>query len=193
MPILMTLAERFPDLRLDLSLTDRFADLSEERYDLAIRTGHAGNQAGIIGRRIARQKMIVCAAPGYLDASGRPNTIDDVKQHYGVVYRRSGAVPPWQFAGDNAAPVEVLPQVRALMDDLAAIADAVANGAGLACLPSWLIRERLEAGQLIELLPERSGFPYDVSALWLSAHTALPKVRLAIDALVNELPAYMGK
>lgn len=188
MPVLMALVDRFPDLQLDLSLTDRFVDLAEDGYDLAVRTGDPGNQAGIAGRRVAVQKMVLCCSPSYLEANGRPRTIGDLNQHNGIVYRRSGIVPPWQFPGPSGDPIEILPAFRVMMDDLAAIADAVTEGAGLAWLPSWLVQGRLSAGSLVELLPEQSGFPYHVSGLWLSTQAMLPKLRVAIDVLVSELP-----
>ncbi|MBB3455058.1 DNA-binding transcriptional LysR family regulator [Rhizobium sp. BK313] len=192
MPILMALVDEFPELQLDLSLSDRFVDLAEDGYDLAVRTGDPGNQAGISGRRVARQRMIVCGSPRYLETARRPTSISDLQQLKGIVYLRSGIVPPWMFPRDGDTPLEVLPSISARMDDLAAIADAVTCGAGLAWLPSWLVRDRLVAGSLIELLPDLSGFPYDVSALWLSTSAPLPKVRIAIDALARELPKYMG-
>jgi Transcriptional regulator len=80
-PILLTLMKKFPDLQLDLSLTDRLVDLVEEGFDLAVRTGNPENQTGVVGHRIARQRMIVCGAPNYLEANGRPNTIADLKNH----------------------------------------------------------------------------------------------------------------
>lgn len=189
MPILMALANRFPDLQLDLSLTDRLVDLAEESFDLAVRTGNPGNQAGVVGRRVARQRMVACGAPTYIKANGPPNTIDDLTSQSGVVYRRPGIVPPWQFpSAADGTSIDVLPAYRIMMDDLAAIADAVADGAGLAWLPSWLVKERLEAGLLVELLPEQSGYSYDVFALWLSTPAMLPKVRVVVDALASELP-----
>ena len=191
MPVLIALTETLPNLELDFSLSDRFADLAEDGYDLAIRTGPLEPQGGLVARRIARQRMIVCGSPGYLGVHGRPESIDDLRRHRGVVYRRSGIVPPWQFPSENADPIEVLPEFRIRIDDLAAVADAVADGAGLAWLPSWLVRERLAKGQLVELLSERSGFPYDVSALWLPAGVVPPKIRAAVDALVREAPKFM--
>ncbi|TIU47336.1 MAG: LysR family transcriptional regulator, partial [Mesorhizobium sp.] len=61
-PLLLQLARRYPMLELDLSLSDRFADLAEDGYDLAIRTGELDDKAGVIARRVARQDMVVCAA-----------------------------------------------------------------------------------------------------------------------------------
>lgn len=159
MPILMRLVESFPDLKPELSLTDRFADPAEENIDLAIRTGNVGNQAGCIGRRIARQCMVVCGAPDYLAAHGTPQSIEDLAQHRAVVYRGSGIAAPWKFPSGTGLPTEITPWAAAYIDDLAAIADAVTTGVGLAWLPSWLIAKRLASGSLVELLPAQSGFP----------------------------------
>ncbi|CDX29844.1 hypothetical protein MPLA_1390150 [Mesorhizobium sp. ORS 3359] len=70
-PILLALARRHPTLELDLSLSDRFADLVEDGFDMAIRTGALDDRAGIIGRRVARQRMLVCASPSYIETFGK--------------------------------------------------------------------------------------------------------------------------
>src|SRR6478609_540584 len=66
-PILLELARRHPALELDLSFSDRIVDLAEGNYDLAIRTGELANKTGVIARRIARHRMLVCASPSYLE------------------------------------------------------------------------------------------------------------------------------
>jgi DNA-binding transcriptional LysR family regulator len=188
MPILVGFAHRHPHVELDLSLSDRISDLAEDGFDLAIRTGVPGDSATLMGRRLARQRMIVCASPSYLDSHGRPMSVEDLTQHRAVTYRRSGPVPPWQFPMADGSAADIFPPTRYRFDDLAAIADAVASGAGLGWLPSWLVRERIQEGALVELLRERSGYPYDVYALWLQTPHLSQKVRLAIDTLATELP-----
>lgn len=94
-----------------------------------------------------------------------------------IVDRRSGVVPSWQFPTADGTSIDVTPPFRNMMDDLAAIADAVADGVGLAWLPSWLVKKkRPEAGLLVELLPEQSGYYYDVFCLMaVDARNAAPK------------------
>jgi DNA-binding transcriptional LysR family regulator len=188
MPILLAFAQRHPALELDVSLSDRFADLADDGYDLAIRTGQLADSAGIVARCVARQRMVVCASPAYIEMHGRPATIEDLANHRAIAYRRSGPVPPWQFPPQDATPLEITPPTRFRFDDLAVIADAVCAGTGLGWLPSWLVREQLDSGALVELLPERSGYPYDVFALWLRTQHLPLKVRLLVDALALELP-----
>lgn len=190
-PVLLELAGRYPSLELDLSLSDRLADLAEDGFDLAIRTGELEGQSGLITRGVARQRMIVCAAPAYLARQGRPQTLQELGGHEAVVYRRSGRVRPWLFPQEGQSPAEIAPPHRFRFDDLEAIADAAAEAAGIAWLPSWLVRDRLEAGALEELLPEQPGYLYDCHALWLPAPKLPPKLRLAVDALSAALPGFM--
>jgi len=190
-PVLLELAGRYPFLELDLSLSDRLVDLAEDGFDLAVRTGELDGQTGLITRRVARQRMIICAAPAYLERQGRPQTLDDLGRHEAVVYRRSGRVRPWLFPQEGQSPAEAAPPHRFRFDDLEAIADAAAEGAGIAWLPSWLVRDRLEVGVLEELLSQRPGYLYDCHALWLPAPKLPPKLRLAVDALAAALPTFM--
>lgn len=191
-PILLELAQRYPALELDLSFSDPIADLAEDGCDLAIRTGNLEDQAGVIARRIARQRMVVCASPSYLEMHGWPRQLEDLGSHQAIIYRRSGrVVQPWLFPRDDQAAVEVMPVSRLRLDDLAAIADAAAAGMGLAWLPYWLVREHIQAGALLVLLPKQPGFLYDAYALWLQTPHLPLKVRLAVDALAAALPRLM--
>ena len=190
-PVLLELAQQYPTLELDLSFNDRIIDLAEDGCDLAIRTGYLESKTGVIARGVARQCMIVCASPSYLERHGRPERLEELANHQAVIYHRAGPVPPWLFPRDGKAPVEITPRSRLRLDDLDAIADAVATGMGLAWLPSWLVRERIRAGALVPLLPDQPGFLYDCYALWLQTPHLPRKVRLAVDALAAALPKFM--
>lgn len=191
MPILLALARQYPKLELELSFSDRLIDLAEDGYDLAIRTGSLQDRADTIARRVGRQRMIVCASPAYLARHGEPQAIDDLHQHHAIVYRRSGPVAPWLFPREDGPPEELQPAGRLMLDDLDAIADAATEGMGIAWLPSWLVRERIDAGALVQLLPTEPAFLYDAYALWLRTPHLARKVRLAVDALAAELPKRM--
>lgn len=195
MPILLALARQYPALELELSFSDRLIDLAEDGYDLAIRTGSLQDRADTVARRVGRQRMIVCASPDYLDRHGEPRQIDDLRQHHAIVYRRSGPVAPWLFPREGEPPpeppLELHPTGRLWLDDLDAIADAATEGMGVAWLPYWLVRARIQAGALVQLLPNDPAFLYDAYALWLRTPHLARKVRLAVDALAAELPKRM--
>lgn len=190
-PILLELARQYPMLELDLSFGDRIADLAEDGYDLAIRTGNLEDKAGLIARRIARQRMVVCASPSYVELHGRPSQIEDLSRYQAIIYGRSARVRPWLFPRNDQPPVEVMPVSRLRLDDMDTIADAATAGMGLAWLPLWLIKERIEAGMLVPLLPDQPEFLYDCYALWLQTPHLPRKVRLAVDALAAGLPKFM--
>ncbi len=191
-PIVLELAQRYPGLQLELALSDRLVDLADG-FDLAIRTGVPADRADVMARRLARQRMVVCAAPTHLAAFGQPQSIDELAMHPAIVYRRSGTAAPWLLPQQNGTTVEVRPPSRVRMDDLAAIADAATEGMGVAWLPSWLIRDRLATGALVELLPDHPDALYDCHALWIRTPYLPRKVRVAIDALAVALPAQMAR
>lgn len=187
-PVLLELARQYPALELDISFNDRLSDLAEDGFDLAIRTGVPADNTNLVARRVARQTMVVCAAPGYLLEHGQPQRIEDLSEHQAIAYRRSGPVAPWLFPHDGQAPLEILPRYRLCLDDLDAIADAATTGIGLAWLPYWLVHERILANTLVQVFPQQPGHLYDVYALWLQTPRLPLRVRLAVDALAAQLP-----
>jgi DNA-binding transcriptional LysR family regulator len=189
-PVLFDFARQHPALELDLALGDPLIDLAEGNFDLAIRTGDLKDEAGVITRRVARQRMIVCAAPAYIAQHGEPRQIADIHQHTTILYARGGRVRSWLFPRASEAPAEITPKSRLRLDDMAAIADAAAAGLGLAWLPSWLVRAELRSGALKQVLRHEAEFPYDCHALWLATPHLPLKIRAAVDALAARLPAY---
>jgi len=190
-PVLLELARRYPGIELDLSFNDRIVDLGEDGFDLSIRTGTLTSIAATMSRCVARQPMVVCASPAYLARHGHPDSVEALTSHEAVVYSRSGRPRAWLFPQDGAPPLSVLPRHRLRLDDLDAIADAAAAGLGLAWLPGWLIRDRVQQGRLVTLLPGQPRFLYDCHALWPQTPHLPRKVRLALDALAAALPARM--
>lgn len=190
-PVLTELARKHPHLELDLSLSDRPADLIEDGYDLAIRNGPLPDSTGMVGRRIANQRMTVCAAPSYLERAGEPMSLDTIADHEAITYGRAGRIRSWLFPTGKSSPLEITPKSRVRFDDLEAIADAAVAGMGLAWLPCWLIRERVQRGELKRVLTTQPGIVFPVHALWpQSPHMPL-RMRLAIEALAASLPQAM--
>ncbi|OHV81342.1 LysR family transcriptional regulator [Ensifer sp. LCM 4579] len=190
-PLLRDLLRRHPQLELDLSFGDRVVDLLDEGFDLAIRNGSLGNDAGLMTRAVAEQHMTVCASPDYLAERGVPQSVADLAGHDAAVYCRGGHPRPWSFPAAGGGADTVLPKTRLRLDDLAAIADAAAAGVGLAWLPSWLVRERVRRGDLVRVLTDRPGLVFKVHAVWPGTRLLLPKMRVAIDQLATGLPRMM--
>lgn len=190
-PVLTALAREHPGLELDLSFSDRVMNLVEEGFDLAVRNGSLPDSAGLVARKLGDNRMTLCASPDYLARSGTPDNVEDLARHDAICYRYAQAVRSWLIPQVDGTTREVMPKTRLLMDDLQAVADAAVAGFGIAWLPCWLIREPLMQGQLQRVLGAVPGEAFEMHAVWpLTPHLPL-KVRLAVDALVSQLPVRM--
>lgn len=190
-PVLLDLVRRHPVLRLEMSFTDRPADLVEDGFDLAVRVGPLPDVAGLAARPVGRITAAICAAPAYLERHGTPRTLEDLPGHALLVYGRAGRLTPWRFPEPDGRLRDLAVDGPVRFDDLEAIADAAEAGAGVTWLPCWLIADRLRDGRLVRLFPDRPGFTFDVHALWPQGRYLPSKTRAAIDALAARLPAML--
>jgi DNA-binding transcriptional LysR family regulator len=192
-PVLLALARRHPRLAIEISFSDRVEDLVEEKYDLAIRIGSLPDSATLVARQLATQDMSICAAPSYLAAHGKPGSVAEMSRHVGIAYGRASRLEPWRVR-DSAGQVHK-PQVniRLVFDDLQAITDAAVAGAGLAWLPCWLMSKHAAAGELELVIDSESVLPTEIYVVWPQSRYLPTKTRVAIDALVAEIPPMVGQ
>jgi DNA-binding transcriptional LysR family regulator len=192
-PILVAFAQRYPKLELDLRFSDHFVDLVEERIDLAVRIGPLPDRAALVIRTIGSFDMVVCAAPGYLVTRGVPTDLDALAGHDHLPYARRGGRPePWRFNTPEGTVREIAVSGRIRLDDLAAIVDAAVAGAGIACLPTWLVAEPIAAGRLRPILSGYLPLGNDVYALRVRTPHVATKVRTAIDELASRMPHHFA-
>jgi DNA-binding transcriptional LysR family regulator len=190
-PLLIELAQRHPQLELEMAFSDRNVDLIEEGFDLAIRTGVLASSATLAARKLGNQAMIVCATPAYLAAHGTPQTMGELEQHHGLGYYRAGSMT-WRFLDEGGRVKEVQMNSRLRFDDLETIAQAALAGLGITWLPSWLVAGELQRGELVRLLEHERPFSFELHALWPHTRHLPSKVRAAIDQLVAHIPVLLG-
>lgn len=192
-PILTRLALQHPKLELDLHFSDRRVHLVEDGFDLAIRNGLLSDAAGLVARRIATHRMVVCAAPGYLRDRGTPSSLADFERHEALTYNRTDNTHAcaWRFRRDDGSLIDITPPGRMRFDDLEAIADAAAAAFGLAWLPCWLVRDRVQRGELVTVSVGAIPATSEAHAVWPRTPHQPLRVRLAIDALASELQSAM--
>lgn len=189
-PVLLGLVRRHPQLSVDVDFTDRPVDLVEEGFDLAVRSGKLADSGDLIARLLMRQSMMLVAAPAYLARAGRPACLDDLRAHACLAYRRQGMSEVWRFPAPGGGLMEVSVSGCIGLDDIEAIATAAVGGFGIAYLPCWLVRDGLRDGSLSEVLADATvGRQTEIHALWPKTPYLPARVRVAIDALVAELPA----
>jgi DNA-binding transcriptional LysR family regulator len=142
------LAEQ-PEVKLELSVTDRHADLIRENYDVAVRMG-ALTEAGLTARRIASLPIVLVAAPAYLQRRGFPASIADLRTHDFIRYISAGRALPITFADGT----QIVPDGRFDTDDGGAIRHAALSGAGIAHLMQVAVQDDLDTGRLVRVLPD---------------------------------------
>lgn len=178
-PALAEFLPRYPNLKIDLTITDRWIDLAEERYDLSIRvmSDPPGNW---VARRLAPVHRRVCATPSYFARHGIPELPADLGEHVCLDYTRSGEVGRWRFVRDGveqsvaiAGPLHV--------DDDEALSQAVLGGLGIAFLPTFIIGKDLQSGKLQSVLADYTPADRHVYALYLPTRHLPSKVRVFID------------
>lgn len=190
-PILVNVAQRHPQLELEVTFSDRRTDLVEEGFDLAVRGGNLGDSAGLMSRRLGTQVTLVCAAPSYLAERGRPRSLADLVHHEGLAQGRESGIVPWRFLDAEGRTQEAPFASRIRFDDMEAIVDAAVAGAGLAWLPCWMITDRIRSGALVRVLEEVPGWCCDIYAVWPQTRHLPSKVRVVIDELIARVPGLL--
>ncbi|MFC4765459.1 LysR family transcriptional regulator [Dyella koreensis] len=149
-PRLDEFEQRYPDIRLELSMTDSPADLNEEGIDCAIRVGEL-EDSSLIARKIGYLRNVVCASPDYLRKYGAPQSIDDLKQHRCINYvYPNGRQRQWQF-DTPSGQVGVDIDAHLLINDGESVIQAVSAGLGITQAPHMLVACMLDKG-MIELV-----------------------------------------
>ncbi|WGS48119.1 LysR family transcriptional regulator [Paraburkholderia sp. D15] len=191
-PILLELAQRYPKLELQLSFTDRVTDLVEEGIDLVVRSGPLNHApAGLVARRLGAQILVLCAAPAYLDKHGTPRTVHDLTSHEGILYAHGRRESAWMLPDEHGVIQNVVMPHRLRFDDLETILAATVAGAGIACLPCWLIGEAMADGALVKVLEEFPGQRMDLHLAWQQTRHLPSRMRVVIDELAARVPAVL--
>ncbi|MFK5950293.1 MAG: LysR family transcriptional regulator [Methylococcales bacterium] len=189
-PLLSEFSERYPELSLNLMMSDNYVDLLSERVDVAIRLGSLSDSS-YIAKRLLDMNFIVCASNNYIVKNGRPTIPSDVKNHECLIFHREGYNMDWHFKSDDNVTEDVPISGKVTINNSEAIRQCAVMGGGIALLPNWLIQEDLDNGKLINLFTDYSVTATDfISAIWLlyPSRSYLPqKVRIFLDFLTEKL------
>ena len=180
-PVIADFLEAHAEIELDLVLDDRFSDLIEDGFDVAIRIA-ALVDSSLIVRRLAPSRSVLCAAPDYLRRHGRPEKPEDLRQHncFGYLYRDSGT--DWTLNGAKG-PVSIPLQGKLRANNGEVLRHAALAGTGIVGLPSFIVGSDLRAGTLVEFLPECVPQTHSIHAVYPHRRHLMPKVRAFVDFL----------
>lgn len=183
-PALPDFLLRYPDVDVDISMNDRFVDLVDEGFDLAVRIGNLADSS-LVARKLAPARRVVCASPAYLKARGVPASPDDLKAHDCLCYNSIPMSHDWRFVAENGQPwpVEVRGRLSANNGDTLKV--AALKGLGFANLPTFIVGSELQAGTLVTVLDKFVAQDLAVNAVYPHSRHLSPKVRAFVDFLAE--------
>ena len=181
-PLVPSFAERYPDVQLALSLSDRTVNVVEEGFDLAIRIADLADSS-LAARKLAPNRRVVCASPAYLRRHGTPRTPEDLASHNCVA---TDFTMNWDYRGPDGKPGSVRINGRYACDNWEVLREWALAGLGIALKSTWDVRRHLEDGSLVSLLPGYT-FASDVAIYAVYPHRRhLPaKTRAFIEFLAE--------
>lgn len=174
----------YPDVELDVSLTDRLVDLVEEGFDLAVRISRSSFPT-LVARKLATSRNVICASPHYLAEHGAPQSPSDLAGRPAIIFRPTAMANEWELArGSESVTVRVRP-VMSTNNGETARAAAIA-GLGLIRQPTFLVADELRAGRLVHVLGDWVLPDIEILAVYPSRRHLSAKVRTLVDFLVAE-------
>jgi DNA-binding transcriptional LysR family regulator len=182
-PLIADYLSIHPDAKLDFTLDDRYVDLVNEGYDLAIRIGKLA-ETGLIARKFASDTVVACGAPEYFRRHGVPQVPADLAKHACLGYAYDEAGNEWRFKGrDGEHVIQINGNLRANNGDLLRV--AALGGAGIVLQPRFLVGADLRAGRLQAVLTDYECRELGIYAVYPSRKYLSAKVRTFIDFLVE--------
>ncbi|NHZ96320.1 LysR family transcriptional regulator [Massilia sp. CCM 8734] len=184
-PMLAAFAARYPDLRMELDLSDRYVNMHDENYDVAIRMGNLQDST-LVARPITINRHLVCASPAYLAARGMPLHPDQLGEHDGLLYGNREPQGTWQLQV-NGKVESFRIRNRLCTDSGHQLLEAAKAGLGLAILPTFLAADAIAANELRIVMPAFSPSGGVVSAIYRQSHRASPKIRTLVNFLAEQI------
>lgn len=185
-PAIASFVARYPDVRFEVSVSDRIVDLVEEGFDLAIRIGRVGSDQ-LVARRLGAIRLLVCAAPAYLKKHGAPREPSDLARHSVLTYAYSPTPHIWHLVDREGREHEV--RVAGPLHSTTGEFTIAAAAAGLGVIfePDFMVKPSLDAGTLTRVLPEYESAPADIWAVYPSRRHLSAKVRLFVEHFAQQL------
>lgn len=176
---------RYPELKVELVLTDRVVDLVDHGFDVAIRVGELADSS-LLARRLASTSVVACAAPVYLAKHGVPRTPEQLTEHELIIDSNFRHPANWRFRRGTRS-INVRVSGRLQVNSAVMVRHFLVSGAGIGLCPEFVIREDLEAGILVPLLTQFSGYDLGVYAVYPHTRHVPSRVRVFVDFLADYL------
>lgn len=186
--LLPELAEAYPAIQLVLHATDRFVDIVEEGFDIAVRAHFRPlPDAELSHKRLGSAPNLLVASEEYFSAFGYPSAPTDLVNHYGLLSGHAASARGWRLHSSKGEEIEVNPRPRFFADDPSTLINAAVRGLGIACLPSGLCQPFLDNGSLRLAIPDWYARGATITLLMPSRRGQMPAVKAVVDFLADRI------
>lgn len=188
-PLVSEFLARFPDIQLNLHLSNRRVDVVAEGFDSVIRIG-ALEDSTLISRKLCTSRSVVVASPDYIAEYGQPKTPLDLKRHRRIAMIDTPSSGRWRLKNRRGLTETVESKPSIELNDLTSIKQITIEHGGVALLPVYMVNDSIEAKQLVRLMPQWTSMDYSIHCIYPSHRSMTPKLRAWIDYLASELSVY---
>lgn len=189
-PALADFAKRYPELVLDVELSDRIMDIANEGKDAAIRIGDLPDSR-VIARKLCELRFVTCASPEYLAIHGVPKIPEDLLHHrcLGYLIPQTGQYREWVYKKKDGKAYIHAVSGGLNINSAESLLDATISGAGLAMMATFVVADAVRAGKLQIVLRDYVAVGPTVSVVYLPNKHMSPRVRAFVDFLTSLVPA----
>jgi DNA-binding transcriptional LysR family regulator len=185
--VLPEFGRRYPDARVDLSLTDRVVDLVSERFDVAVRIGALADSS-LMQRKVSEMRRMICASPSYLETAGVPKSPEDLADHRVIALSGIGDFDEWPFCDGKGAVRRLGIRPAILSDTAEAVLQLGLSGAGIFRLGDNITARQVADGRLVRLLDDvHHAEPVPISLVFPPGLQQSPRVRAFVDFIVETI------
>ena len=193
LPLLDEFSELYPEVVLDVHLSDELSAIGRDEVDIAFRGGYAPNER-VVAIKLMENQFIPAASKDYLKQFGTPKHPLDLKDHKGLYYRAPNGPTPWICELDSQWQ-DVSPPMAATSNGGLWLIDKAIKGQGIVMLPRWVLKAYLARGELIELKIEpvvstTQNPDFGIFLLYQKQRYHVPKVKAAVDFLVARVKGH---
>lgn len=188
-PAIAEFIAQYPQVQVDIDLSDRAVDLVEEGFDLAIRIGAIGQQ-GLVSRRLGSTQLVCCASPAYLARHPAPIRVPaDLAAHSCLSYTQVAVPNTWRFTGPDGARHEFRVPPRHRVNNGRMLVELAAAGLGITNEPDFIVDPEIRAGRLVRVLDGFVAPASNIAAVYPSRRLLSTKVRTFVDFLARRFEA----
>jgi DNA-binding transcriptional LysR family regulator len=183
-PVVAEFLRTYADAKVDHSIGERDVDLIDEGFDIAVRMVPPPDSSLIV-RRLATWRHVLCCSHDYLASHRRPERLSELAEHNCIRHANYPFGNEWHFIDRKAAPATVNVSGNLVTNSGETLRQATLRGVGIALAAGFLVRDDLDAGRLVRLLPEYRTVEITMNAVYPHRHHLSAKVRTFIDMLVR--------